>query len=125
LQQLNWDSSTPSADTSLSYQPYGETAVSIPLQKMLQIPRDRMILITSITRTYPKMLLRRTTLPPFIHTVSYSDSETTSNNSFPEPLETCISIACMFNSRANASSKFLWRTIDTERERLVKEVYHV
>jgi hypothetical protein len=95
------------------------------MQKMLPIPRSQIILIASIFGAYPKMILRRATLPPFIHPFSSVQLKATGNNSFPEPLEICISIAHMFVTRTDESSKFLYRTINTERDRLTKEVlYH-
>lgn len=78
--------------------------------------------LISILRTYPKLLLKRATLPPFIHPFSYNQHDSEGNVSFPEPLAICKSIAHMFDIRAAEARKFLWRTIDAEIQRLHDEV---
>lgn len=94
---------------------------STSLGKPSAVPLSLIALIASILRTYPKMLLRRSTLPPYIHPVSYKPDED-DYGPFPEPLEVCISIGHMFAARTEQTSKFLWRTIDNEMERFLKEV---
>lgn len=91
------------------------------VQNTTPVSRHASQFITRILGSYPKMMLRRTSLPPFIHPFSYRQSDT-ANPSLPEPLAICMSIASMFAVRTSESSNFLWRTIKTEQQRLTKEV---
>jgi hypothetical protein len=91
------------------------------VQSTKPVSRHASQFITRILGSYPKMMLRRTRLPPFIHPFSYQQSDT-ANPSLPEPLAICMSIAHMFAARTSESSKFLWRTIRTEQQRLTNEV---
>jgi len=93
------------------------------LEKGTHISRNQIVLVASILRTYPKMLLRRNTLPPFIHPVSYLPPEKDTSNAFPEPLEICINIVHAFaTARGNEAGSVLLRSIDEERMRVVREV---
>lgn len=63
----------------------------------------------------PEQMLRRVTLPPFIH--PHWDRP-----SLPEPLAICMRIAQMFVTRTPDIEPFIWRTILAEQRRVVDQV---
>ncbi|CAH0058202.1 unnamed protein product [Clonostachys solani] len=65
-------------------------------------------------RSYPQMMLRRQTFPPFIHPHWHTEK-------LPENLVNCMSIAQLFVTRTPENSHFLWRTIDNEVSRFKNE----
>ncbi|PIG90117.1 hypothetical protein AARAC_001926 [Aspergillus arachidicola] len=68
--------------------------------------------------SYPQMILRHNTLPPFIH-----PSVVSSNLGNPnlEPLTNCIALVHMIGSGIQASRKLFWRNVRMECERLCEE----
>jgi hypothetical protein len=78
------------------------------------------ILLFQILGSFPSMMLRRETLPPFIHPtfhpVNFSSMEIDKSGVF-EALSNCISISQLFQSRTK-DLKFLWRSIRLEHERI-------
>ncbi len=80
-------------------------------------------------RSYPKMMLSGA-FAPFIHencgVFSSRDLVTGSMESpnplLPEPLAICKSIMCMYFSKTSESTSFIWRTIETELNRLHVDV---
>ena len=80
-------------------------------------------LVVHSWRAFPTMMLRRETLPWFIHPRSRAQS-TPSNDadSMPEAITTCMGIAQMFASRTPETKQFLWRTIEREYQRFVTNV---
>jgi hypothetical protein len=77
--------------------------------------------LMQMLRAFPQMMLRRETLPPFIHGHWYRPSSAT-ELSLPEPLVNCIGIAQIFASHNSESKPFLWRTIKQEQRSLVEKV---
>lgn len=71
--------------------------------------------IKQALRSYPQMMLRRSTFPPFIH--PYQDK-----SHLPEPLSNCMGIAMLFVSRNPDTSPFLWQSIRREQDRNLNEV---
>ena len=69
-------------------------------------------------RAYPMMMLRRETLPPFIHPHWHRQS----TPALPEPLSNCMSIAQMFAFRSEETKPFIWRTVKAEDERFLAQV---
>lgn len=65
-------------------------------------------------RSYPQMMRRKATFPPFIHSHWYG--------ALPAPLANCMGIAQMFTARTFETSPFVWRTIRMEQQRLASEV---
>ncbi|CAG9976208.1 unnamed protein product [Clonostachys byssicola] len=65
-------------------------------------------------RSYPQMMLRRQTFPPFIHPHWHTEK-------LPENLINCMSIAQLFVTRTPENSPFLWRTINNEVSRFKNE----
>jgi hypothetical protein len=69
-------------------------------------------------RAYPMMMLRRETLPPFIHPHWHRQS----TPALPEPLSNCMSIAQMYAFRSEETKPFIWRTVKAEDERFLAQV---
>lgn len=72
-------------------------------------------LVLHIIRSFPQMMLRRQTFPPFIHKYWH-------RSALPEKLATCMSVAQLFASRTPETRPFLWRTVDAEERRMREEV---
>jgi hypothetical protein len=87
-----------------------------PVPKPTSQPIVRLIVQT--LRSYPIMMLRRETFPPFIHPQWQSQSVP----ALPVPLANCMSIAQLFASRTLETKPFLWNLILTETKRFVDEV---
>lgn len=71
-------------------------------------------LVYQMVISFPQMMLRRQTFPPFIHP-HWQDQY------LPEALATCMSIAQLFASRTPETQSFLWRTIDAEERQFLDE----
>lgn len=73
-------------------------------------------------KSYPLMMMRHNTLPPFIHPrlVSF-DFEKDSL----EPLTNCISLVHMISSGMQSSRKLFWKNVRMECERLSAEVRRI
>lgn len=81
------------------------------------------LFLKRILSSYPRMMVRKETLPPFIHPVWFLEGNET-ERSFPESLVNCMTIAQMFIDRRKETNKFLWRTIRMEQERFWHEVWY-
>ena len=77
-------------------------------------------LILHTLKSYPFMMLRQDTLPPFIHpsTTTYPVVE----EAHMEPLNNCISLVHMVSSGVHGSRKLFWNNVRTECERLSEQV---
>lgn len=78
-------------------------------------------LILHTLKSYPQMMLRHNTLPPFIHprlVESASDEE----NDNMEPMTNCLNLVHMISSGIRGSRKLFWRNVRTECELLCVEV---
>ncbi|KAH8701693.1 hypothetical protein BGW36DRAFT_371332 [Talaromyces proteolyticus] len=75
-------------------------------------------LILHTLKSYPLMMLRDDSLPPYIHPNLISSN--TENNQM-EPLTNCISLVHMISSKAQGSRKLFWRNVRVECERLYQE----
>jgi hypothetical protein len=73
------------------------------------------IFIRRILGSYPNMMQRKDTFPPFIHPSCCKDDQ------MPEALTNCMSIVQMFSTRTKDNAKFLWRTVRMEQDRLRHE----
>jgi hypothetical protein len=73
-----------------------------------------------ILGSYPTMMLRKETFPPFVHPLSGPED----GGILPEALVNCMSIAQMFVTRTKETTKLVWRTVRMEQERLWLEVRH-
>lgn len=70
-------------------------------------------IIAQMLCAFPQMMLRRETLPPFIHGHWYRDS-TAGEPALPKPLANCTGIAQVFASQSPECKTFLWDSIKTE-----------
>ncbi|KAF2727964.1 hypothetical protein EJ04DRAFT_450276 [Polyplosphaeria fusca] len=78
-------------------------------------------LILHTLRSYPLMMLRDNTLPPFIHPhIIYSEKE--DDKSCMEPLVNCISLVHMISKNHKGSRKLFWKNVRMECERVFAEL---
>lgn len=77
--------------------------------------------LTQIICSFPTMMLRKETFPPFIHPRCFS-TVPGQEDDLPEALMNCMGLAQMFAIRTKGTRKLLWRTIRMEHERLWSEV---
>jgi hypothetical protein len=76
-------------------------------------------LILHTLKSYPLMLLRHQTLPPFIHpSLVFPVIE----NKNMEPVNNCISLVHMISSGVQVSAKLFWKNVRLECERFYEEV---
>ncbi|KAI5927536.1 hypothetical protein F4810DRAFT_269294 [Camillea tinctor] len=75
-------------------------------------------LIFHTLKSYPLMMLRHNTLPPFIHP-SLVSSEIDGVNM--EPMTNCISLVHMISSGVRGSRKLFWKNVRLECERFSEE----
>lgn len=100
-----------------------------PLRLFEAIPAKRVESMASyfmargMLRSYPDMMRRRETFPPFIHPRCYGSEE--DDWELPAWLQTAIKIAQMFYSRKNESKQAIWLAIEAEREKIQQEVSFV
>ena len=123
--------STPSTDQTVQVQAISSPNVSIPtlptstLRSLIQRPKMKTgaqriaNLILHTLKSYPLMILRHNTLPPFIHPRSISSDV---KNNHMEPLTNCISLVHMISSGVQGSRKLFWKNVRLECERLCEEV---
>lgn len=76
-------------------------------------------LILHTLKSYPLMMLRHGSLPPFIHPRLIS-SEAENNNM--EPLTNCICLMHMISSGVRGGRKLYWKNVQMECERLCEDV---
>ncbi|KAG4441699.1 hypothetical protein IFR05_002833 [Cadophora sp. M221] len=73
-------------------------------------------------KSFPLMMLRHGTLPPFIHPRLISSYE---DSTRMEPLTNCISLMHMIGSRIQGCRKLFWKNVRLECERLCAEYLHM
>ena len=76
-------------------------------------------LILHTLKSYPLMMLRHNTLPPFIYPGCVSS---VIKDVHLEPLTNCISLVHMMASGVQGSRKLFWKNVGLECERLLEEV---
>ena len=96
------------------------TLRSLILRPTMKTEAQRIANLTFHTlKSYPLMMLRHNTLPPFIHpSLISSDVE----DSQMEPLTNCISLVHMISSGFQGSRKLFWKNVRLECERWCEEV---
>lgn len=76
-------------------------------------------LMLQTLKSYPLMMLRQKTPPPFIHPrLMLSDA----GNNDAEPWHNCVSLMHMLDGGIQGSRKLFWRNVRTECERFCQEV---
>jgi hypothetical protein len=76
-------------------------------------------LILHTLKSYPLMMMRHNTLPPFLHPRVISSDVA---NDEMEPLTNCLSLVHMISSGFHGSRKLFWKNVQMECERLCEEV---
>jgi hypothetical protein len=111
---------TPHLDEALSWGPdhYSLVPTLQPLRSTSTVAQHKRSLIIQGLRSYPLMMLRRETFPPFIHPHWHRQWAP----ALPEPLSSCMSIAHMFAFRNEETRPFIWRTVKAEDERFLAQV---
>ncbi|KAI9745012.1 MAG: hypothetical protein M1818_001290 [Claussenomyces sp. TS43310] len=123
--------STPSTNQTFQvHQAVSSPNVSIPtlpthtLRSLIQRPKvnagaQRIAnLMLHTLKSYPLMMLRHNTLPPFIHPCLIS-ANVEGNNM--EPLSNCISLVHLISSGVQGSRKLFWKNVRQECERLCED----
>ncbi|RDL37909.1 uncharacterized protein BP5553_05342 [Venustampulla echinocandica] len=123
--------STPSADQIVQLQEaIYSSHVSIPprptdaFRSLIQRPKmntgtQRIAnLMLHTLKSYPLMMIRHNTLPPFIHPHLISSNV---ENNHMEPLTNCLSLVHMISSGIRGSRKLFWKNVGMECERLREE----
>ncbi|EFX02022.1 c6 zinc finger domain containing protein [Grosmannia clavigera kw1407] len=75
-------------------------------------------LMVQVLRSYPAMMLRRETFPPFIHARNGRGTQT-----LPAPLANCMGIAQLFAGRSPETRSFLWHSIRCESQHAMNNAY--
>lgn len=109
---------TPELNTVLGYTA-GELVPSLQLiRSSSAVVQHCTRLIIQGLRGYPMMMLRRETLPPFIHPHWHRHNMP----ALPDPLSSCMSVAHLYAFRSEETRPFLWRTMQAEDERFLAQV---
>ncbi|OKL64254.1 hypothetical protein UA08_00398 [Talaromyces atroroseus] len=114
------DNSLPvmSETTCLSELPYREFLTPIPIPN--PVAKFTGNIVMQMLCAFPQMMLRRETLPPFIHGHWY---QTTSaiEPALPRPLVNCMGLAQVFASHNLETRLFLWHTGRAEQHSLAEK----
>lgn len=118
--QINRVRKFPSSpDISMPIKPTG-TPRSLVLRTGMKASAQRTAsLMLNTLKSYPLMILRHKTLPPFIHSHLISSN---AENLDMEPLNNCISLLHMISSGVQGSRKLFWKNVRLECERLCESV---
>jgi hypothetical protein len=84
-----------------------------------QVPMASMML-GQIIASFPYMMTRKETFPPFIHPRCHDSSRGSSE--LPEILKDCMGLAHMFHTKTKESNKMFWRSVRMEQEKLYAQV---
>jgi hypothetical protein len=107
------------ATSSIPLAPSGIIRLLVHRPKMQTGAQRIANLILHNLKSYPLMMLRYNTLPPFIHaSLVSSDVE----NVDMEPLNNCISLVHMISSGVKGSRMLFWNNVRMECERFSSEV---
>lgn len=101
-----------------NFEPANNTGLLTRLRTSEPLARQCTNLVMEALCAIPEQMLRKVTLPPFIH--PHWDRP-----AMPEPLAICMRIAQMFSSRTPDIKSFIWRTILAEQKRIVKLVCYL
>ncbi|KAH8694290.1 hypothetical protein BGW36DRAFT_384678 [Talaromyces proteolyticus] len=75
-------------------------------------------MIIDMIRTYPQMMIRRETFPPFVHPHLENDAH---GEGLPFPLENCMGISHLFALRDTESQSFPWSIVLTEMNSFINK----
>lgn len=127
LTELPWSTLDPpdeydlviSRTTYLSEVPYPGFLSPIPVSN--PVSKFTANIIMQTLYSFPQMMLRRETLPPFIHGHWYHASGAT-EPTLPKPLVNCMGLAQVFAAHNLETRSFLWRTVQTEQRSMAEQV---
>jgi len=108
-----------SGPRSLTERPSSDFLARLPIPD--PVAQFTATMLMQMLLAFPQMMLRRETLPPFIHGHWYRPSSAT-DLALPEPLVNCIGIAQVFASHNHESKPFLWRTVKMEQRSFIEKV---
>jgi hypothetical protein len=108
-----------SSNISMPMQPTGTPRSLVLRTGMKSSAQQTANLMFHTLKSYPLMILRHKTLPPFIH--SHLISSNTENVDM-EPLNNCISLLHMISSGVQGSRKLFWKNVRLECEHLCENV---
>ncbi|KFY79796.1 hypothetical protein V499_01229 [Pseudogymnoascus sp. VKM F-103] len=117
-QALHIPQSTLSSYMSIPKQPSTTIRSIIRRPKVSTGAQRTANLILHTLKSYPLMMMRHGSLPPFIHPRLIS-SETENDNM--EPLTNCICLMHMISSGVRGGRKLFWKNVQMECERLCEE----
>jgi hypothetical protein len=91
-------------------------------RRSLDTPQAQMatMMLGQIIASFPHMMTRQDTFPPFIHPRCYDYSS--GSNDLPEILKDCMGLAHMFHTKTRESNKMFWRSVRIEQEKLYAQV---
>lgn len=84
------------------------------------VQRNSAATLARLLSSYPTMMLRKETLPPFIHPQCVPGDQ--KDTQLLHPLAKCMEIAHTFKYRTPQNSEMVWKVIKAEHERLSTEV---
>ncbi|KAJ2977656.1 hypothetical protein NQ176_g4250 [Zarea fungicola] len=77
------------------------------------------VLLTGILRSYPYMMLRRNSLPPFVHSFIFSHAENGVGKPQQQALITCVGLVQLFKNRSDLNKSMVWKLIKLEQDRIL------
>jgi hypothetical protein len=91
-------------------------------QRSLETPQAQMatMMLTQIIASFPYMMIRKETFPPFIHPRCYDYPS--GSDDISEILKDCMGLAHMFHTKKRESNKMFWRSVRIEQEKLYAQV---
>ncbi|KAL9095961.1 MAG: hypothetical protein Q9165_001959 [Trypethelium subeluteriae] len=112
----------PPESTALSERPDSRFLARLPISD--PVANFTASLIMEMLLAFPEMMLRRETLPPFIHGHRYRTSDA-SEICLPQPLVNCMGIAQVFASKNIETRPFLWHAIKNEQRSFMEKIIYI
>lgn len=85
------------------------------------VAQNNATIILQALRSYPQIMIRRETFPPFIHP-RWNDISASTKTISSKSLSTCMTIAKSFYSIPSEARSGMWDIIQSEEERFTDEV---
>lgn len=91
-------------------------------QRIVDSPQAQMasMMLGQIIASFPFMMTRPETFPPFIHPRCYDNLS--GSTDLPEILKDCMGLAHMFKTKRSESNRVFWRSVRMEQEKLFAQV---
>ena len=94
----------------------------IPRSNTKPGPKRAVTLMLHMLKSYPQMMLRDSTLPPYIHPYLVSPEF---GGDDMEPLHNCVNLMRMISHSVQGSKKLFWKNVKLECERFTAEVCYI